>query len=246
MESKFFRGFTESVYNLPKGQSQEGNGKLKASSITGDIMKIVVFGASRGTGFEIVKQALEAGHIVTAFVRSPSIFPFQHENLKLCQGDAMDALAVENAVAGQDAVISALGPARPPVPGMMETAAKNIVAAMRKHGVRRLISTTGAGVRQPEDKPKLLDHLIGALLNLLAKSAVVDSAANVKVIQTSDLDWTVVRYPRLVDGEHTGKYRFGYVNKDSSTQLSRADAAASVLEELTQKNWVRKLPLVSY
>ena len=209
-------------------------------------MKIVVFGAPRGTGFEIVKQALEAEHIVTAFVRSPSTFAVNHPNLTMCQGDAIDSVAVEKAIAGQEAVISALGPTRPPVPGMMETAAKNIVAAMQKHGVRRLVSTTGAGIRQPEDKPKLSDYLIGALLNLLAKSVVLDSAANVKVIQTSDLDWTIVRYPRLVDGEHTGKYRFGYVSKDSSTQLARADAAASVLKELTERQWLRKLPLVSY
>jgi putative NADH-flavin reductase len=158
----------------------------------------------------------------------------------------MDAFAVENAIAGQDAVISALGPARPPVPGMMKTAAKNIVAAMKKHGVRRLISTTGAGIRQPEDKPKLADYFICFLLNLLAKSVVRDSASNVKVIQSSDLDWTVIRYPRLMDGDCTGKYRFGYVSKDSSTRLSRADAAASVLKELTESQWLRKLPLVSY
>jgi putative NADH-flavin reductase len=209
-------------------------------------MRIVVFGASRGVGLEVVKQALEVGYLVTAFVRSPSMFPFQHPNLTLCQGDAMDAVAVENAIAGQDAVISTLGPTRPPVPGGMETAAKNIVVAMKKHSVRRLVSTTGAGIRQPQDKPKLSDHVISALLNLMAKSIVLDSAANVKMIQNSDLDWTIMRYPRLVDGERTGKYCFGYVRKDSSTQLSRGDAADSVLKELIEQKWLRKLPLVSY
>jgi len=208
-------------------------------------VKIVVFGASRGVGLEVVEQALQAGHTVTAFVRTPSKLTVQHPNLMMCQGDSMDA-AVEKAIAGQDAVISTLGPTRPPVPGMMETSARNIVAAMKKHGVRRLVSTTGAGVRQPEDNPKLTDHLIAALLNLLAKRVVLDSAANVKVIQNSDLDWTVVRFPRLFDGKNTGKYRFGYVSKDSSNQLSRADAADSVLKELIEKKWLRKLPLVSY
>lgn len=209
-------------------------------------MKIVVFGASRGVGLKVAEQALQAGHTVTAFVRTPSKFTLQHPNLTVFQGDSMDAAAVENAIAGQDAVISALGPTRPPVPGMMETSAKNIVNAMTKHGVRRLVSTTGAGVRQPEDQPKLADHLIGFLLNLLAKSVVLDSAGNVQVIQSSDLDWTVVRFPRLIDGDPTGKYHFGYVSKDSSTQLRRADAAAAVLRELTEKKWIRKLPLVSY
>ena len=211
-----------------------------------DSMKIVVLGASGGTGLRIVEQALEAGHIVTAFMRSPEKFTPKHPNLTVFKGDSMDATAVERAIAGQDAVISALGPTRPPVPGMMETSAKNIVMAMKKHGVRRLISTTGAGVRQPEDQPKLSDHVISALLNLLAKSVVLDSAANVKVIQNSDLDWTVVRFPRLVDRERTGKARAGYVGKDSSTQLSRADAADFVLRELVENKWLRKLPLVSY
>jgi putative NADH-flavin reductase len=208
-------------------------------------MKIVVFGASGGVGFRVVEQALQAGYHVTAFVRSPEKFTLRHSNLTVIKGDAMDAAAVETAIAGQDAVISALGPTRPPVPGMMETAARNIVAAMKKHGVRRLVSTTGAGVRQPEDQPKLADHVIGFLLNLLAKSVVMDSAANVKTIQSSDLDWTVVRFPRLLDGDPTRKYRFGYVNKESSTQLCRTDAAEAVLKELTEKQWLRKLPVVS-
>lgn len=209
-------------------------------------MKIVVFGASRGIGFEIVKQALEAGHNVTAFVRSPEKFTLKHANLSVYQGDSMDAVAVERAITGQEAVTSALGPTRPPVPHMMETSAKNIVSAMKKHGVRRLISTTGARVRQPEDKPKMVDYFIGFLLNLLAKDVVLDSAKNVKVIQGSDLYWTVVRLPRLNDGEHTRKYRAGYVNKDSSTLFSRADGADLVLKELVEKKWLRKLPLASY
>lgn len=209
-------------------------------------MKIVVFGASRGVGINVVEQALQAGHIVTAFVRSPDTFKLQHANLTVFKGDAMDASAVEQAIAGQEAVISALGPTRPPVPHMMETSAKNIVAAMKKHGVKRLVSTTGAGVRQPEDQPKFIDHFIGFLLNTLAKDVVLDSAANVRVIQSSDLDWTVVRYPRLVDGERKGVYKIGYVSKESGTQITRADGADFVLKELVEKNWLRKLPVVSY
>ncbi len=209
-------------------------------------MKIVVFGASGGTGIKIVEQALAAGHRVTAFVRNPGKVNIQHPNLLFVQGDVMDKVAVENAVAGQEAVISALGPSRPPVPRMMEAAAENIVAAMRKHGVRRLISTTGAGVRDPQDEPKLIDHLIKGLLTLMAGAVLRDSEANVNIIRATDLDWTIVRYPRLTDGAHTGKYRVGYVGKNSGTQLSRADGADFVLKELNEQKYVRQAPVVSY
>ena len=129
---------------------------------------------------------------------------------------------------------------------MMETSAKNIVAGMEKHGVHRLVSTTGAGVRQAEDEPKVIDHFIGCLLNLLVKEIVKDSAENVKVIQASDLYWTIVRFPRLMDGEHTRRYRVGFVGKDSGIRVSRADGADFVLKELIEQKWLRKAPLVSY
>jgi putative NADH-flavin reductase len=209
-------------------------------------MKIIIFGASGRMGIKVVEQALEAGHIVTAFLRTPSKIAIQHPNLTLFQGDVMDAAAVENAVAGQEVVISVLHTMRPPVPGMMETAAKNITSAMQKHSIRRIISTTDAAVSQPEDQPKIGDRLINALISILDKNFVVDSSANVKVIQASDLDWTFVRFPRLIDGAHTRKYRVSYLGKDSGTQISRADGADFVLKELAEKKWLKKAPVVSY
>jgi putative NADH-flavin reductase len=212
-------------------------------------MNIVVFGASGRMGIKVVEQALEAGHSVTAFLRTPSKIVRQHPKLTLFPGDAMDAAAAGNAIAGQEAVISVLGPKRPPVPGMtnmLETAARNIVAGMQKHGVRRIISTSGAGVPQQDDRPKVADHLVNLMLNLLEKNYVLDGAANVKVIQDSDLEWTIVRFPRVMDGAHTRKYRVAYIGKDSGTQISRADGADFVLKELTEKKWLRKAPVVSY
>ncbi len=208
-------------------------------------MKIVIFGASGGTGLEIVRQALDAGHDVTAFVRNPARVSIQHPKLRLVTGDVTDSAAVERAVSGQDAVLSALGPTRPPVPGMMENAAKNIVAAMQKAGVRRLISTTGAGVRDPQDQPRLVDHIIKGLLTLLAGEILKDSAANVAVLRASGLDWTVVRYPHLTNGPHTGKYRVGYIGRDSGSQLSRANGADFVLKELAEARYIHQMPVIS-
>jgi len=211
-----------------------------------NMKKIVVFGASGGTGHHIVEQALEAGYQVTAFVRSPKKLDLQHEKLTVFQGDVMDVDKVDRAIAGQDAVLSALGPTRPPVPGMMEVAAKNIVGAMDKHGIKRIISTTGGGVRDPQDQPKLFDHIMKGLLTLMAGTVLKDSEANVNIIRASDLDWTIIRYPRLLDDPFTGKYRIGYVGVNSGSQLSRADGADAVLKELESGEYLHKMPIVSY
>jgi putative NADH-flavin reductase len=133
-------------------------------------MKVVVFGASGGTGRHIVDQALEAGYEVTAFVRSPEKLGIEYGNLTVFQGDVMDAESVERAIADQDAVLSALGPTRPPVSDMMVNAATNIVAAMDKHGVRRIVSTTGGGVRDPQDQPKFFDHTSSAPVIWIGRS----------------------------------------------------------------------------
>jgi len=209
-------------------------------------VKIVVFGASGETGKHVVRQALEAGHQVTAFVRSPSKLELENAKIYIFQGDVMDPKKVEQAIAGQEAVINILGPTRSPVPGMMEFAAKNIVTAMGKHGLKRLISTTGAGVRDPRDQPKLFDKVMKALLTLMANDVLRDSEANVDVIRSSDLDWTIVRFPRLTDGQHTGKYRVGYIGKNSGSQISRADGADFILREIEISEYVHKAPIVSY
>jgi putative NADH-flavin reductase len=209
-------------------------------------MEIIVFGASGRLGRKIVEQALTAGHRVTAFVRSPAKFMLQHSHLTLFQGDSMDAAAVHKALADQQVVISALGPERPPIPGTMEASARNIIAAMQEHGIYRLVSTTGAGVWQPQDQPKPIDYLIAILLNIFAKEVIRDSFANVDVLKASTLDWTIVRFPRLTDRPRTRKYHVGYIDKKSSSQFGRADAAEFILKELIEKKWVRKAPLVSY
>ena len=158
----------------------------------------------------------------------------------------MNAAKVEQAIAGQDAVISVLGPSRPPVADMMETAARNIVSGMQKHRVKRLLSTTGAGVRDPQDRPKMFDRMMKTLLTLMVGDILRDSQANVDLIRASDLAWTIVRFPRLTDGARTGTYRVGYVGRDSGSQLSRADGAEFILRELEKDEYIHKAPVVSY
>jgi len=208
-------------------------------------MKITVFGASGRTGIPLVQQALDAGHHVTAFVRTPSRLPIQHERLTIVQGDVIDAAAVDRAIAGSDAVITALSPAKGAPIDLLPKAADHILAAMRAHNVRRLIWMTGAGVRVPQDQPKLIDHVFMFILSTFSRKTLEASRQAIEKVRQSDRDWTVVRAPRLLNGDYTGSVRVGYVGANTSTQLIRADAAYFLLGQAQDETYLRQLPMIS-
>jgi putative NADH-flavin reductase len=209
-------------------------------------MKLTIFGASGRTGRPLVEQALAAGYEVTAFVRDPARLPISDARLHVVQGDVMNAAQVDEAVRGADAVLSVLGHAKGSPKNMQTVATENIVAAMKKHGVRRLISLTGAGVKDPQDQPKLVDHAIRGLLVLLQKDVLRDAEQHARVIQQSDLDWTIVRGPRLNEGPRTGTYRVGMIGKNSGTLVSRADLADFMLKHVDDTTYLGQAPVVSY
>jgi putative NADH-flavin reductase len=208
-------------------------------------MKLTIFGASGRTGRPLVEQALAQGHDVVAFVRDPAKLPIQHERLTVAQGDVADAAAVEDAIAGSDAVLSALGHTAASPKDMQTTAMRNIIAAMRKHRVRRLVSLTGAGVSDPRDEPKLIDRVIKTLLVLVSKDVLKDAETHADVIRASDLDWVIVRGPMLTEGPHTGQYNVGYIGKGSGTRISRADVADFMLKQARDTTYLRQAPMVS-
>lgn len=208
-------------------------------------MKLSIFGASGKTGRSLVEQALAAGHEVVAFVRTPSKLPLQHEQLTLLQGDATDGVAVARAVEGSDAVLSALGHTKGSPKDLQTVATRHIVAAMKAHGVKRLVSLTGAGVSDPKDAPKLADRVVKFLLQTISGAVLKDAEAHAEVIRSSGLEWTIVRGPRLTDGPRTSSYRIGFVGKNSGLQASRANVADFMLKAATDTLYLHQAPMVS-
>jgi putative NADH-flavin reductase len=210
-------------------------------------MKIAIFGATGKVGRHLVDQALERGDEVTVFVRDASKLATQRrERLRIVQGDVLVPKDVEQAVVGTGAVLSALGHTKTSSEDVLTEGTKNIVAAMNKHGVRRLISLTGAGVRDPKDEPKLVDRVIGSLLKLLQRDLLEDSIAQARATRESDLEWVIVRATVLNEGEKKGEYRVGYVGKESGNRLSRADVADFMLKQTTDVTYLHHAPVVSY
>lgn len=205
-------------------------------------MKLTIFGATSPSGKLLVEKALASGHDVTAFVRDAGKLGITHEKLNMINGDAMNAAHVEDAVKGSDAVLSTLGPKGKPAV-MAAQSTKNIVDAMQKHGVTRLVVVSVAGIAVPQDKRK--KSLIDGLLKLLLRDVFVDRENQIAVLNDSKVEWIAVRVPRLTDGPATGSVKAFFGSPNPSMKVRRADLADFMLEQLTSDRWVRQAPILT-
>lgn len=209
-------------------------------------MKVIIFGSTGATGQQVVKQALEQGHDVTAFARSPEKFDQTHEKLQVLKGDVLDFASVEGAIRGHDAVLCAIG--RPPSDksNLRANGTKNIIRAMEKTGVKRLICQSSDGVGDSRERlPFIYKYL---LVPFLLRRVFADHELQENHIKKSRLDWTIARPTALTNGDHTGAYQQGYNgdNKKVANKISRADTADFMLKQLADNNYLHQTPSLSY
>lgn len=205
-------------------------------------MRIVVFGASSASGKLLVEKALSKGHSVTAFVRDASKLGMTHIKLKTVSGNAVDPAQVEDVVRESDAVLSTLGPKGKPAV-MAARSTQNIVDAMEKHGIKRLVLVSVAGIAVPQDNRK--KNLIDGLLKLLLKDVFLDRENQIAVLQASKVEWVAVRVPRLTDEPAKGSVKAFFGSPNPSFKVTRADLAEFMLEQLTSDQWLRQAPILS-
>ena len=188
-------------------------------------MKVLVLGATGGTGRQIVTQAHEAGHIVSAFDRKAE-------------------LSLAQAVKGQDAVISAIGRGKSfKSQGLIANVANDLLAAMKEAKVRRLIFMSALGVGASyQDSPLPAKIFFTTLL----RGIYADKLIGDRLIQASDLDWTIVQPSKLTDGPLTGTYRSGeHLKMSGMPQISRADTAQFIVRQLNDASNIRKTVILS-
>jgi len=203
-------------------------------------MKLVVLGATGGTGLEIVRQAMERGYSVTAFVRSPErLKPFL-DRIIVKQGDVLNSAELGRVMQGHDAVWSAFGP-RVPISkadaNLLQHFAVALTTAMLHAGVRRVVLESVAFLFKDSIVPPT--YLFG---RLLFPGIVADASAMERVFGKSELDWTLVRPPQLTDKPYTGKYRVreGHLPRFGFT-ISRADVADFMLKAVENCSLVGKI-----
>ena len=189
-------------------------------------MKVLVMGATGGTGHCVVELALQAGHEVTALARTPHKIRLQHERLRVVQGDVLHADAVLRAMQGQQAVICALGPAAGTAPGtIISKGARNIIQAMKQERVRRLVFQSGMMVG---DGPGLsaFNRILLGIFRKLNRALYEDKVRAEKLVRQSGLEWIIVRPPKLKHMPGRGNYRVGSaLNLSLPAGLAHADVA---------------------
>ena len=200
-------------------------------------MKIAVFGATGKTGLEVVKQSLEKGHHVTAFVRDPSRIPLQHDRLVMVTGDVFNPESVALAVQGQEAVICVLGSSDLKTTTVRAEGTVNIINAMKAQNIQRFLVITAMGTGDSWNTLSLVHKFFYATL---LKSSREDHEAQEKFVMDSGLDWTIIRPSGLTEESRTGKYEVGENILAKTSRISRADVADLILKELEQNDFVSK------
>jgi putative NADH-flavin reductase len=209
-------------------------------------MKLLVIGATRGIGRNLVEQALDQEHEVTALVRNPRRLSISHEKLAVIAGDILDPEAVKQAVEGRDAVCITIGigPTRRPVT-VFSRGAKNVIDAMTHATANMLICITGIGAGDSKNHGGFFyDKIFNPLL---LKTIYEDKDRQEALVRNSNLEWVIVRPGFLTNGPLTGTYR-ALLEMEGVTarKISRADVAHFILNEIDQKKYLSKTPLLTY
>jgi len=209
--------------------------------------QLAIIGATGFVGRTLVQKALAAGHRVRALARRPEALAELAARIEVVRGDLFDPASLGQLVQGADAVISVAGPPFQGhhAPEPYEKASSDLVAAARAAGARRIITIAGAAARLPGEKLGVKRSLLRALLGRVVMPDIIRTKdREVAVIASSDLDWTIIRPPRIGKGAPTGKVRATDQDLAGST-VDVEDLTDFILAQLQGREWVRRAPTIA-
>ena len=216
-------------------------------------MRVVILGGTGPSGILLIEEALASKHVVVVYARNPQKLPAhlsEHPDVTIVKGELEDSKALDTALAGADAVLSALGPTFGNPSGTpIARGYSAVLDAMRRNGVKRLIALGTPSIKDEQhDKYSMAYAAMVAVVSFGARSAYRDIVAVGEVIRTcEDIDWTIVRVPVLKNGGNR-EVRVGYIGDDgagAAYTLARLGFAVFVLRELEKGEWIKQAPLIT-
>jgi putative NADH-flavin reductase len=212
-----------------------------------EMKKIIVFGASGGTGKQVVHEALNAGYEVTVIVRNTEDYIFGHPLLEIIQGDVFEPETFKSAMVGKDAVVSCLGYHKREPTTVYSEGITNIMKAMQAGGVKRLICLSNGAIEIPQDESYLIKFKIKNILQRIFKYSIADMLLMENILKDSGLNWTVIRPSRLLNSLKTGKYRVS-INRNIAkpSSVSRKDLAEYIFHHLFDEKIYKSKVEISY
>ena len=200
-------------------------------------MKVLVIGAAGKTGRAVIEQAIAGGHQVTAFVHKAD--EYEVSDVRVIEGDATDNATMDAAVLGQDAVLDTIGGKTPYKETTLESSAANtIIAAMQRNGVHRLVVTSMLGEGESEANTSFYVRL---LVSTFLRGADKDKAAMESAVESSGLDWVILRPAILTDDPAKGNIRvFDPETGEKAHKITRADLADFMLAQLSSNEYLHQ------
>ena len=208
--------------------------------------KIALFGATGQTGQKFLEVAINHGYEIKTLVRDRTKIKNSSPKLTVFEGDVLNQQDVNKVIEGTDIVVSLFGHVKGSPEWLQTDGTKNIISAMQKYSVERIISLSGGGLPFPEkDKPKFADHLIRTIMKIAVPKVLNDAIAHADVLKAGNKKWVIVRGPRLTNDERNGSYRVGWVGVNASTKISRSDLADFILRQIEDESFNFQMPFVS-
>lgn len=202
--------------------------------------RVLIVGATGGTGRQLVEQALERGHTVTVLARDPSALRVEHSRLTVIRGNGLDYRSVEAAVRGQDAVVSALGHKRFFGPTrILSEGTRNVLRAMETHRVQRFVCETALGIGDSAGRMGV--YYTFFVVPIILPFYFWDKTRQERLIAASPVNWVIVRPGALTNGAKRGRYRHGQTVGSvlRTARISRADVADFMLNQMTENTYLR-------
>ena len=208
--------------------------------------RIALMGATGQTGQKFLEIALNNGYEVQVLVRNKSKLKSSNPNLTVIEGDVLNSNDVDKAIYNAHIVVSLFCHVKDSPEWVQTNGTKNIIAAMQKNNVDRIISLSGGGLPFPaKDEPKFIDKMIRTIMKIVVPKVLNDAIAHADVLKNSDKKWVVVRGPRLTNDERIGSYKIGWVGVNSGTKISRSDLADFILTQVEDETFNFQMPFVS-